>query len=86
MLAAGNQHFGQLRIQWKLGHNGTQVCKISVIIQGGQIVEQLQGTHQGLWSRGVHKIEMHQIIDAQLLELQNHSACSKIRKKILEIE
>lgn len=74
VLATGYQHLSQLWIERKLGHNGTEIRQIAVVVEGGQIVEQLQGAHQSLGRRRVHEIKVHQVINAQFLKLQHHSA------------
>ena len=35
------------------------LCHVAVVIQGAQVVEQLQRSHQGLWGRRVHEIKVH---------------------------
>ena len=48
VLAARDQHLGQLRVQGELRHDGAQLRQVTVVIQGRQVVQQLQGSHQGL--------------------------------------
>jgi hypothetical protein len=79
VITTGDQHFGQLGIQWEFGHDRAQICQVAVIVEGGQVVEQLEGSHKGFWCGRVHEIEMDQIVDAQLLQLQHDSAW-EIRK------
>ena len=45
---------------------------LTFVIECSEVVKQLQGPHEGLWGRGVHEVEVHQIINAELLELQHH--------------
>merc|ERR1719445_487009 len=74
VFTAGYQHLGQLRVQGELGHDGSELSQVAVIIQGRQVVEKLQSSHQSLWCWGVHEVEMNQIIDTKLLELNDDSA------------
>ena len=39
VLARRNQHFGELWIERKFGHDGAKFSQIAVIVQGSQIVE-----------------------------------------------
>lgn len=55
--AAGDDHLGQLRVQGELGHHGAQLRQIPVVIERCQVVQQLQGSHQGLWSWRRQKCE-----------------------------
>lgn len=72
MVAAGDQHFRELRVQRKLRHDGPQVGKVAVVVERRQVIEQLQGSHQSLRSWGIHEVEMDQIVDAQFLQLKDH--------------
>ena len=51
ILAAGDQHLGQLGVQGELGHDGAQLGEVPVIIQRRQVIQQLQRSHQGLQRR-----------------------------------
>ena len=42
-----------------VGKGGEHLCHVAVVVQGAEVVEQLQGTHQGLRSRRVHKVKVH---------------------------
>ena len=35
------------------------LCHVAVVIQGAQVVEQLQRSHQGLWGRRVHEVKVY---------------------------
>ncbi len=45
-----------------------------------EIVKLLEGAHEGLRGGGIHEVKMHQVVDAELLQLQHHRAENK--KKI----
>lgn len=47
--AAGDDHLGQLVVYWEYRHHGDQLGEVPVLIEGRQVVQQLQGSHQGLW-------------------------------------
>lgn len=72
MIAAGYQHFGKLGVQGEFRHYGPQIGEIAVVVKGGQVIQKLQGSHQGFGRWRVHKIEMHQIVNTQFFELENH--------------
>lgn len=46
---AGDDHLGQLGVQGELCHHGAQFRQVTVVIERCQAVQQLQGSHQGLW-------------------------------------
>ena len=46
---AGDDHLGQLGVQGELCHHGAQLRQVTVVIERRQVVQQLQGSHQGLW-------------------------------------
>jgi hypothetical protein len=72
-IGRSNQHLAELRIQWKLGHHLANVCHVSFVIQGAQVIQELQGAHHGLGCRRVHKVKVNQVVDAELFELQHNS-------------
>ena len=39
VLARRDQHFGQLRVERKLGHNGTQLGQVAVVVQRSKVIE-----------------------------------------------
>lgn len=61
------QDEGNMASQWQLrawGRRGSvqeepHLCHVAVVIQGAQVVEQLQRSHQGLWGRRVHEVKVH---------------------------
>ena len=73
-LRAVDQHLGQLRVQRELRHDGAELCEVALVVQRAQVVEQLQRAYQRLWGGHVHEVEVDQVVDAQLLQLQHHSA------------
>lgn len=40
---------GQLAVYREYRHHGDQLGEVPVLIEGRQVVQQLQGSHQGLW-------------------------------------
>lgn len=69
-----NQHGCQLRLQRQLGHLSALLSQVEFFIHGTQVVQQLKRAHQRLRRGRVHKVKVHQIVDAQALELQYHGA------------
>lgn len=37
----------------------TYRCELSIVVNGPQVVEQFQRTHERFWRRGVHEVEVH---------------------------
>merc|ERR1719384_2738340 len=70
-------------VQGELSHDGSQLGQVSVVIQGRQVVEKLQGSHQSLRSWRVHEVEVNQIVDAELFELNDDSA--QVRPQYLRV-
>lgn len=35
------------------------LCHVALVVQGAQVVEQLQGAHEGLGGGGVHEVKVH---------------------------
>ena len=54
--------------KWFIAYLG----KFSVMIQCPQCIELFKGNDQSFRWRGIHEIEMNQIIDTQTLEKKNH--------------
>ena len=42
-----------------VGKGGVHLRHIAIVVQGAEVVEQLQGTHQRLRSRRVHEVKVH---------------------------
>ena len=59
------QHLGQLGIKWEFSHDGAQLCQVAIIVQGRQVVQQLQGSHQGLRGGRVHEVKVDKIVDTE---------------------
>ena len=59
VLAAGDQHLGQLGVQGELGHDGAHLGEVPVIIQRRQVV---QHSHHGLQRRSTEIISTAAII------------------------
>mmetsp|Transcript_79232 Transcript_79232/g.210411 ORF Transcript_79232/g.210411 Transcript_79232/m.210411 type:complete len:458 (+) Transcript_79232:652-2025(+) len=74
VLGAVDEHFGQLRIQGELGRLVAIVRKIPVIIEATEVIEHLECAHQGLGRRGVQEVKVHEVVDSQLLQRQDHDA------------
>ena len=47
---------------------------LPVVVKRAQVVEQLEGAHERLGRRRVHKVKVHQVVNAKLLQLQHHRA------------
>lgn len=58
------QHFGQLRLDRKLGHHPPQPRQQSFVIEGTERVELFHGGDQRLHGRWVHEIEVDQVVDS----------------------
>lgn len=63
VFGGAEEGFGELGLEGKFGHFLAFRSEISFIIQGTQIVQQFQSSHQSLRCRRIHKIKMHQIIN-----------------------
>mmetsp|Transcript_15732 Transcript_15732/g.52661 ORF Transcript_15732/g.52661 Transcript_15732/m.52661 type:complete len:620 (+) Transcript_15732:595-2454(+) len=68
VLRACHKHLRQLRIQRKLSHCGAELSKVTIVIQSSEVVEELERSHQSLGGWRIHEVEMHQIVDPQLLQ------------------
>mmetsp|Transcript_80034 Transcript_80034/g.214217 ORF Transcript_80034/g.214217 Transcript_80034/m.214217 type:complete len:283 (-) Transcript_80034:1008-1856(-) len=55
-----------------VGHGGTEVRQVPVVVERPEVVEELEGAHERLGRGGVHEVEVHQVVDAQLLEGEHH--------------
>ena len=63
-----------LGIERELCHDGSELGEVAVVVERREVVEQLEGAHQRLRRRRVHEVEVHEVVDAQLLQLQHHRA------------
>mmetsp|Transcript_34640 Transcript_34640/g.59687 ORF Transcript_34640/g.59687 Transcript_34640/m.59687 type:complete len:381 (-) Transcript_34640:1079-2221(-) len=73
LVVRGDQeHLGLLGLQRHLAHHVTQRGHRTLVVQGAQIVQLLQGTHHRFRRRRIHKVEVHQVLDAQLQQGQHH--------------
>mmetsp|Transcript_2137 Transcript_2137/g.3137 ORF Transcript_2137/g.3137 Transcript_2137/m.3137 type:complete len:391 (-) Transcript_2137:559-1731(-) len=73
-LRRGQDHLGQLGVQGQLRHSVAQVREVAIVVQCPQIVEQLQGPHQRLGRRGVHEVEVDQVLHTELEQGEHHVA------------
>mmetsp|Transcript_9474 Transcript_9474/g.20872 ORF Transcript_9474/g.20872 Transcript_9474/m.20872 type:complete len:262 (-) Transcript_9474:1130-1915(-) len=72
VLGRRNEHLGKLGIKGQLRHQGTIVSQLPLVVQGANVIQQLQRSHQRLRRRRVHEIKVHQVIHPQLLQRQHH--------------
>lgn len=35
------------------------LCHVAIVVQGSQVVQQLQSPHESFWRRRVHEVEVH---------------------------
>ena len=70
-------------VDWKLTHRSAYCCQLSFVIKSTKIIKLLEGSHQCLWSRWVHVIEVNDIVDSEFLEIENH--CCKVRSLNLRV-
>lgn len=54
-LCRSDKHLGELRIERKLGHDGAKFRHVAIVIQGAQVVEELQRPHQSLGSYRINQ-------------------------------
>ena len=59
-----------LRVEGELRHDGAELGEVAVVVERREVVEQLERAHQRLRRRRVHEVEVHQVVDAQLLQLR----------------
>mmetsp|Transcript_5353 Transcript_5353/g.18121 ORF Transcript_5353/g.18121 Transcript_5353/m.18121 type:complete len:398 (-) Transcript_5353:100-1293(-) len=71
-LGAVQEHLGHLRVHGELGHHGAELREVAVVVQGPERVPGLERAHQRLRGRRVHEVEVHEVVDAELLELEHH--------------
>lgn len=50
VITTGNDHFGQLGVERKLSHHRAQLSELTIIVERGQVIQQLKSSHQGLGS------------------------------------
>jgi len=79
VLSARNQHFGELRVERKLGHARSYIGKSSFVVEGTKVVKKFEGTHECFRGGRIHKVEVYKIFDTEFLELEYDRA--KIRTK-----
>lgn len=46
----------------------------TIVIQSSKEVQHFQGSHKCLWCRGIHEVEMNEIINAELFQLQDDAS------------
>mmetsp|Transcript_9026 Transcript_9026/g.22493 ORF Transcript_9026/g.22493 Transcript_9026/m.22493 type:complete len:450 (+) Transcript_9026:611-1960(+) len=68
----GQESLCQLRLEGKPRHHPPDLCEIPVVIQRPQVVQQLEGAHERLGRGRVHEIEVHEVVDAHALQMQDH--------------
>jgi hypothetical protein len=55
----------------ELGDLRARVGQIAVVVERAEIVERLERAHHRLGRRRVHEVKVHEVVDAQLLQLQH---------------
>lgn len=68
-LTSGEENLGVKWINRQLAHGTADLCKIAFIIKCAQVVKLLKGAHQRLRCRRVHVIKVHDIVNAEFLEV-----------------
>mmetsp|Transcript_33474 Transcript_33474/g.99610 ORF Transcript_33474/g.99610 Transcript_33474/m.99610 type:complete len:386 (+) Transcript_33474:87-1244(+) len=68
------EHLCQLRVERELGHHRAELGERALVVEGAEVVEQLERAHERLGRGRVHKVKVHQVLDAELLELQHDRA------------
>ena len=53
---------------------GRYLSHVTIIVEGSEVVQHFEGSHEGLGSRGIHEIEVHEIINTQLLQVEYYRA------------
>mmetsp|Transcript_48960 Transcript_48960/g.116583 ORF Transcript_48960/g.116583 Transcript_48960/m.116583 type:complete len:518 (+) Transcript_48960:640-2193(+) len=73
VLGARHQHLGKLGVERELRHRRAQLRQVAVVVERAKVVEELERAHERLGRRRVHEVEVHQIVDAQLLEREHNA-------------
>lgn len=68
---SSQENCGQLRIEWEIGHVVAELGQFTFVVQSAQVVEQFQGSHQGLRSRRIEKVKVDEVIDAETFKLKH---------------
>lgn len=55
----GDDGFRQLRVERQLGHHGPHGRELPLVVEGSQVVEELEGAHQRLGRGRVHEIKVN---------------------------
>ena len=63
----GKKHSTKLGLERKLAHVPPEAGELALVVQRAQVVEQLESAHQRLGRRRVHEVEVHEVVDAELL-------------------
>ena len=72
-LGRRDEHDGEGRVERELGREAAQRRQLAVVVQAGEVVELLERAHHGLGRRRVHQVEVHQVLDAELLQLEDRA-------------
>ena len=57
-LGRGDEHLGHLRVQGELRHEAADRRQVAFVVQGAQVVEQLERAHERLGGGGGHEVEV----------------------------
>ena len=71
-LLAGHDHSRHLRLQGELGEAGAIGREVTVVIEGAEEVEELEGAHECLGGRGVNEVEVDKVVNAHLLHVEDN--------------
>lgn len=70
----GNEHLGDGGLKGELSHLAAQAGEEALLIQRSQVVQLLQGTHQGGCCWRVHEVKAQQVVDAHGLQGEHRHA------------
>ena len=70
--ACREQNFRVQRVHWQLAHGLPDVGKLAFVVESAEVVELLEGSHEGLWRRRIHVVEMNDVVDAKFLQVEDN--------------
>ena len=66
-LRAREEHLAMLGRQRELRHPPAQLGQVALVVERAEVVEELERAHERLRRRRVHKVKVHEVVDAELL-------------------
>lgn len=58
----GELRLTDLGVEREFCHELSKCCQVSIIVHGGQEIQELESTHKGLWGRSIDVVKVNKIL------------------------